>query len=181
MGASKKVSPAGVVGGIVAKAAAGAAVAGATAVATQVMNRVAAAAPPPPPPPPPPKVWGLTLRRTPPLTEEDKPPIGDCEKWCWQCVLIPPACCTFAVGSGIMGSIQCCACALLPCLGTAFAGEYFQIRKTQLQYQPQAAREQIAADVERVVGCGRCLLDTALADYKYCIRPLPLLWGWSHF
>ena len=56
-----------------------------------------------PPTPPPPKVWCVTLRRNPPLTDEDYvsgQPLGECQKRCWLAVLGPPA--LFAYGIGWM-------------------------------------------------------------------------------
>eukprot|EP00966_Prymnesium_polylepis_P272753 6301632-Prymnesium_polylepis.1 len=69
--------------------------AAAVGVCSQVMDR---AQPAPPPPPPPPTVWCVTLRRMPPLTKEDQPPITDGEKCCLQCLLYPPACAAHAAG-----------------------------------------------------------------------------------
>ena len=42
----------------------------------------------------------------------------------------------------------------------------------------EAAAEQIAKDTAHALCLARCLIDSAVADYKHCIRPLPLLCAW---
>ena len=143
-----------------------------------MMERMEAALPPPPPPPPPPKVWCVTLRRTPPITDEDLPPIGECEKSCYQCCLIPPATCAYGVGTAYWGFVNFCGCIFLPFFGGPFFVELAHRRLELMQYNPTAARQQIASDGAKLAGCARCLIDTAIWDYYNCIRPLPLICTW---
>eukprot|EP00746_Dinoflagellata_sp_MGD_P011192 gnl/MRDRNA2_/MRDRNA2_123394_c0_seq1.p1 gnl/MRDRNA2_/MRDRNA2_123394_c0~~gnl/MRDRNA2_/MRDRNA2_123394_c0_seq1.p1 ORF type:complete len:130 (+),score=26.27 gnl/MRDRNA2_/MRDRNA2_123394_c0_seq1:103-492(+) len=84
--------------------------------------------------PPPPKVWCVTLRRRPPLTEEDQPEIGDCEKFCMKLFLIPFALITYIFGwvlYTIIYTIGTCCCPLV--------GPQFFVMLAQSRLQQMAA------------------------------------------
>ena len=42
----------------------------------------------------------------------------------------------------------------------------------------EAKAQQLQADAAQAICCARCLLDSAIADYKHCIQPLNLLCAW---
>ena len=90
--------------------------AGAAAV-TQQMERAK------PPPPPPPKAWCITLKRSPPLTPKDEPPIGPANKCMIQCCCIPPMAAAHLVGWGVYSCIQFTACTCVPVIGPAVLTE----------------------------------------------------------
>ena len=56
--------------------------------------------------PPPPVVWGITLKRNPPLTKEDEPPTDGCVKFLLKCFLIPFALFAHAFGWAVWGELD---------------------------------------------------------------------------
>ena len=71
-----------------------------------------------------------------------------------------------------------CGCFMLPVFGAPFFVELAHRRLELMQHNPAVAKQQLAADRAKLVGCARCLINTAIWDYYNCIRPLPLLCTW---
>merc|ERR1712196_494900 len=132
-----------------------------------------------PPPPPPPKVWCVTLRRVPPLTPEDQPQLGTCEK-CFKLVLLfPPAMVFYAFGWAIYMVLQFIACVLAPIFGPAVLSELAERRLALRNAKGNAAAaQQGIADAKKVAGCASCLVNLMWCTWTELIMPLKLLWAW---
>jgi hypothetical protein len=150
--------------------------AGAKAVVNQIAGSGVGA---PPPPPPPEKVWCIYLRRNPPLTEEDQPPIGGCEKFCWKLFLIPIAIVTYIIGWFIICMTYLIGSCCLPCLGPEFFKYMVTVRmlKSQGQDKRQQA-EQLKRDLQSAFCLVSCLINTAMFTMRDLIRPLIALCDW---
>ena len=157
-----------------------AASAAASAAAQGVVNAAVEMATPPTPPPP--KVWCVTLRRNPPLTDEDYvsgQPLGACQKNCWLAVLGPPALLAYAIGWMIYTVLQCIACVLTPLLGPAVLQEIAARRLALLREKGnKAAAQQAIQDAKQAAGCAMCLVNLMWCTYTELITPLNLLCAW---
>eukprot|EP00746_Dinoflagellata_sp_MGD_P001444 gnl/MRDRNA2_/MRDRNA2_102720_c0_seq1.p1 gnl/MRDRNA2_/MRDRNA2_102720_c0~~gnl/MRDRNA2_/MRDRNA2_102720_c0_seq1.p1 ORF type:complete len:163 (+),score=29.75 gnl/MRDRNA2_/MRDRNA2_102720_c0_seq1:88-576(+) len=130
--------------------------------------------------PPPPKVWCVTLRRKPALTEEDQPEIGDCEKLCIKIFLIPIACLSYIFGwiiYFVVYTIGTCCC---PLVGPQF---FVILAKSRLEQMaaakdPSKTANQAKADAENAKCCAMCLLNLSIFAYRDCICPITLLCDW---
>ena len=130
--------------------------------------------------PPPPKVWCVTLRRTPPLTDEDQPPVGECERVCKKILLMPPAAILYTLGWAIYTILNFIACVLAPVIGPAALKE-LAARRLALQKEKgnKAAAAQAINDAKQVAGCASCLVSLMWCTYTEMITPFNLLWAWK--
>lgn len=134
------------------------------------------------PPPPPPKVWCIYLRRNPPQTDEDQPPIGACVKLLWKLLLVPFAFITYITGWMIICTIYtiggCCCPIIGPQFFTLMVTMRMRLLKEKAAGNQSEAAKQVQKDAENAACCATCLVKTAFFILWNMIRPLPLLCDW---
>jgi len=126
---------------------------------------------------PPPKVWCVTLKRNPPLTSEDEPPLGLCAKICIKIIVIPPALITYLIGWIMYGIVYFIGCICCPLVGPGLFTMLAQARMASYSNDPQA-QQRVKEDAQAGMCCARCLVSTAIFTYMQMILPLSMFCNW---
>mmetsp|Transcript_4899 Transcript_4899/g.7940 ORF Transcript_4899/g.7940 Transcript_4899/m.7940 type:complete len:154 (-) Transcript_4899:42-503(-) len=130
-------------------------------------------------PPPPKKVWCVTLRRKPTLTEEDQPEIGDCEKICIKMLLIPCAVVTNILGWLVICTLYMIGTCCCPLLGPGIFSFLVRARvNSALGSTAAENQEQLKKDTAQAACCVQCLISVAIFTGRDLISPLNKLCDW---
>lgn len=117
------------------------------------------------------------MRRTPPQTPEDEPPVECLTKLCAKFFLLPAACVTFVLGLLFWFLLQLMRIILLPCLGQLFVS----IIASKLSAAGGDARA-VQKDVVDGAKCGYSLVlwwvEALFFVNIHMIAPLSEFWTW---